>query len=355
MLDELKKISAETGLIIKEDDFPETVCPECLKEAVISYPLNGGKRLRPALLLWTCGLLGGDIRKARRAAAAVEIYHNWTLVHDDLIDNDNMRRGQPSAHAQLAVFAKDKFHIEDGAALKFGADFAILAGDIMQGWAVNMLLKSADDGLSPELVLSLCRRMQEFVNRGLISGEALDVEFPHRAWESLGSEEVERMLRLKTGVLLSFCAEAGGMIAIDSPDWSEPRIAKLSRFAMLAGIAFQLRDDWLGIFGDEEKLGKPVCSDFSESKPTLILIRALEKLCTEERDELKGYIGLKEYSQDAVKRIRELVRNSGAEKEMLDRASAYAAEAGNILRDFPENQYRRFLLELLDFLVGREL
>jgi geranylgeranyl diphosphate synthase type I len=351
---ELEKINGIISETIKSDDFIDSVKPDFLKDAVLSYPICGGKRLRPALLMWCCGMLGGDIESCRFAAASVEIYHNWTLVHDDIIDNDEMRRGKPAAHAALKSFAEKHYGLSPFSAAKFGLDFAILAGDIMQGWAVNMLLKSADLGVSSEVALALGRRLQESVNSGLISGEALDVDFQYREIEQLTAEQIEEMLALKTGVLLSFCAEAGASIALENPDFEDKRIKDLSRFARLAGIAFQLRDDWLGIFGDEKVFGKPLCSDFQECKPTLILAKSLELLPEEKKELLKAQLGKEKYLEKDISLIQGLIRCSGAEKQCLDLAEKYSSEAGQILGSFPDNEHRKLLFELLDFLLNRE-
>ena len=96
--DALRQVASEIIAVLSDDPFPAAVYPECLCSAVRSYPVRGGKRIRPALVLWTCGALGGDVRKALNAAAAVEIYHSWTLVHDDIIDEDEVRRGLPTTH-----------------------------------------------------------------------------------------------------------------------------------------------------------------------------------------------------------------------------------------------------------------
>ena len=148
MLKEELKLNAErVSKIIGEDDFPGGIKPKFLRAAVLDYPLRGGKHLRSALLSWSCGLFGGDIESARFAAAAVEIYHNWTLVHDDIIDNDILRRNKPSTHVDLANFATAQYDSLKNESEKFGRDFAILTGDIQQGWAANMLMKSTEAGV----------------------------------------------------------------------------------------------------------------------------------------------------------------------------------------------------------------
>ncbi len=354
MLNELSNVAALIDAEIENDDFPSAVKPEYLRLAVRDYPCHGGKRLRPALLLWSCGLVDGEIDHAIPAAAAVEIYHNWTLVHDDIIDNDNIRRGAPTTHIQVADYAVKHFEADAVAADKFGRDFAILAGDIQQGWSVNMLLKSAERGVSAPVTLALCRRMQELVNRELISGEALDVEFPLRGWRSIGSEEVVRMLYLKTGALLRFCTEAGAAIGIGTLDFSEPVIASLGEFASSAGIAFQLRDDWLGIFGDFEKFGKGIGADLVEGKPTIMLLKTFELIGESDREKLESLIGLPEYTVAQIETVRKLMRDSGAEKYVLDKSAELSAKGRSILQCFDDNRYRQLLLELNEYLVSRE-
>jgi geranylgeranyl pyrophosphate synthase len=215
-------------------------------------------------------------------------------------------------------------------------------------------LKSAEAGVSPELCLALSRRLQELVNRELISGEAIDVEFPYRKRSEIGVEEIERMLYQKTGVLLKFCAEVGAAIALDSSDFERQEIAELGKMASAAGVAFQLRDDWLGIFGEADKLGKPIGSDLSEGKITCLLVSALNGLEAEKRAELEKLIGLPEYSEAQLQRAKNLIRESGAEATILKRAEELANEANQILAGFPKNNYRDCLFEMIGFLVGRD-
>ena len=352
MLEELCQIREKIDNIIKNDYFPAVVKPDFLKEAVRDYPCRGGKRLRPALLVWSCGLLGGDIEKAFLPAASVEIYHNWTLVHDDIIDNDDFRRGIPTTHKFLENKAIESFGRAGGDFRKFGSDFAILAGDIMQGWAIDMLLKSE---LPSKVVLALAREMQTLVNRELISGEALDVEFSYRPIESISSDDVLEMIRMKTGVLLNFCAGAGAAIALESSDMNDKRIKSLSRFASLGGIAFQLRDDWLGVFGDESKFGKPAGSDLREKKPTLLLIKTLENLPASDKAELLSCLGHDNFSESALENARNLIRSSGAEEIVEKMAENCTNEAAGILSKFPENKYSNYLFDFLTYMTGRKI
>ena len=354
MQNELKNVASRINDLIVNDDFPAGIEPEYLRATVMDYPSRGGKRLRPALLIWCCGLLGGNTDTALYPAMAAELFHNWTLVHDDIIDEDRMRRGELTTHESLRLYAQEKFEGGELAADKFGQSFAILAGDIQQGWSVNTILKSAQHGLSPELSVALGQRLMKLGSCQLISGEALDVEFPMRSWPNISSAEVLHMLELKTGALLRFCAEAGAAIALNSCDFERKEIKMLGDFAAAAGIAFQLRDDWLGIFGDFDKLGKEIASDLASEKPTILLLKTFESLKPELQLHLAGMLGLDEYDEDIIGQVRALMRDCGSEAYVREKSEKYIEEAKEILYQFPDNKYRSFLLELTTYLVNRE-
>lgn len=352
--EELKRISALITNTIKEDKYPDGICPKFLQDAVRQYPYQGGKRIRPAVTMWTCGLLGGNPDSAEYVAAALEIYHNWTLVHDDIIDNDNMRRGEPATHKMIADIAVKELGIPKKDSKKFGTDYAILAGDIQQGWAVNMLLKAHEHGVSAEVTIALARRLQEYVNSMLISGQGLDMSYPFRDLDSFVAEEIENMLYMKTAVLLTFCAEAGAAIALNTTNFNNQDIEVLSRFATFVGIAFQLKDDWLGIFGNVEKTGKPIFSDLINSKPTILIVKTIDSLPPHERAEFRKLIGLRKYDSETKEKVRNYIRSSGAEKYVLDKIDKFTTDASVLLKAFPANSYRQLLTDLIDWLIRRD-
>ena len=306
------------------------------------------------MLIWSCGLLGGSESAALYPAAAVEVFHNWTLVHDDIIDQDDTRRGAPTSHVKLAAELGGKFSLGAGDAERTGRDFAILAGDLQQGWANDLLLRSAEHGVPPEVTVALGRRFQKLANSDLISGEALDVEFSLRELTGLKSQEVRTMLGLKTGALLQFCTEAGAMIALNTADAEHPDVRKLSEFALAAGIAFQLRDDYLGIFGVYDSLGKALGNDLREGKATVMLLDTLRLASAADCEKLLGYIGRETYSDADLDDVRRIMRDSGAAASNEAEAARLAEQARNILRSFPDNPYRQHLLDLVNFLIDRE-
>ena len=354
MINHLRQIAADIDRLLADDEFPATVRPDYLRDAVRDYPVRGGKRLRPAMLIWSCGLLGGSESAALYPAAAVEVFHNWTLVHDDIIDQDDTRRGAPTSHVKLAAELGGKFSLGAGDAERTGRDFAILAGDLQQGWANDLLLRSAEHGVPPEVTVALGRRFQKLANSDLISGEALDVEFSLRELTGLKSQEVRTMLGLKTGALLQFCTEAGAMIALNTADAEHPDVRKLSEFALAAGIAFQLRDDYLGIFGVYDSLGKALGNDLREGKATVMLLDTLQLASAADREKLLGYIGRETYSDADLDEVRRIMRDSGAAASNAAEAARLAEQARNILRTFPDNPYRQHMLDLVNFLIDRE-
>ncbi|MFA5204850.1 MAG: polyprenyl synthetase family protein, partial [Lentisphaeria bacterium] len=308
----LSAISARVDRLLAADPFPAAVNPGYLREAVLAYPRRGGKRLRPALALWCCGVAGGDPERAWPAALAVELYHNWTLIHDDIIDGDVTRRGQPSCHVLLEQAAgawpglRSRRRRE-----RFGRDQAILAGDILHGWSQAVLARAPAYGVSDTVSRALVSRLAGRVTPLLISGEAQDVEYAGRAGVRPG--EVWRMMIRKTGVLLQFAAEAGAMIGAGTADPRHPAPRRLGRLARQAGVAFQLRDDWLGMFGDEAALGKPAGSDLREGKKTLLFTTAVAGLAGAARRRLLQLAGRPGLSAAELAEARGLIRQSGAE------------------------------------------
>lgn len=353
--EELANVAAKIAFLLEHDTYPNAITPDYLRDLVRDYPTRAGKRLRPALLLWSCGIAGGKIENAEFAAAAVEIYHNWTLVHDDIIDNDNMRRGLPTAHWKIAKFAKEKFGCSEKEALDFGRNMAILAGDIQHGWAMQMLLKSSER-LDSKLCSALAIKMQELVTRELISGEALDVEFALKNRKLPTLEEIEKMYYLKTGALLRFCAEAGAMIGTWNNSMSSfdcDLVSKLGLFAAKCGFAFQLKDDWLGIYGDANALGKPLGSDLVERKPTVILVKTLEKASEKQKKKMLSLMEQKEISLSDIETARKIISECGAETEVLSMSKQARGEAISILKNFQSSKYRDLLIDWADYILER--
>jgi len=189
----------------------------------------------------------------------------------------------------------------------------------------------------------------------LISGEALDVDFSYRNIRSINTEEVEKMLFLKTSALLNYSASCGARIALNTSDTEKEEINKIIEFTSSLGIAFQLRDDWLGIYGNEKKLGKPIGSDICSAKPTLLILETLKSIDDTDKKYLSNLLGKEKINEEELNKVRDCVTSSGAEKTVLARLNKMKLKADNALACFPDNKYKKLLLELNEYLLKRDI
>ena len=353
MLEDIKKIADIITNTVKSDTYGEKIKPSYLRDGMYDYPARGGKRLRPALFFWCFHMCGGDERKGlEKCAAALEIWHNWTLVHDDIIDEDIMRRNAPTTHVALAEVARNAFE-ETLHAEKYGRDMAILCGDLQQGWAVDILIRGGIEAkLDPELVLKMVRRLEYRANVELISGEALDVELAAKKLEDISVGDVMHMIDLKTGALFCCACELGAMAALGYDKGRE--FEHISDFATYLGRAFQLQDDMLGTFGEEKKLGKDIGSDLRERKPTVLLLKTLEMGDDISKEIIRNVIGRADLSQADIESAREAMLRSGAYDFVKAETGRCFAGALDALSDFPMNKGRKNLESLIEYLYSRE-
>ncbi len=229
--------------------------PELLYAPIIYAMSGGGKRLRPVLLLLTVDAFGGNVGEALPAALAVEVFHNFTLLHDDIMDNASMRRGKPS------VFAK------------WGGNVALLSGDTMLIMAYKYLARVKSENL--QRVFNLFSDMATEV----CEGQQYDMDF--EMVEQVSAEEYIAMIERKTSALLSGSAMIGATLA----GASEDDVRKIYRFATELGLAFQLQDDMLDSYGDES-LGKKIGGDILEGKKTFLMVEAMRRATAAERKTL---------------------------------------------------------------------
>jgi geranylgeranyl diphosphate synthase type I len=345
---ELKALTAPVKRFFEDSPLVDAVTPECLRTAVRAYPSQGGKMMRPALLLAACGLFDeSNLESALPVAAAVELFHDWTLVHDDVIDDDDMRRGNPSVHRLVAA---ETTGVSAERADEFGVHMAILAGDVQQQWC-NQLILSAPIG--DTVKIAILQRLNGFIGPQLISGEAEDVEFELLPFEEISPDRMESMLIKKTGLLLRFAAEAGYMIGTGSASFDDERVAAIGRFAETVGLAFQLRDDLLGTFGDESLLGKPVGSDIRQGKRTFLFAIALERLSKEDRVRLLDLLNSRSLDDAGIDAAVELILKSNAKDELETRIHALLETAKTLLENLPDNRFKTLILNWAEFACVR--
>lgn len=240
---------------LAQAEFPAE--PELLY-APIGYSLSGGgKRLRPMLLTLACGIFSDEIQQALPAAAAVEVFHNFTLLHDDIMDNASVRRGKPSVYA------------------RWGQNVAILSGDAMLIGAYR-LLGSVPPALLPQVFSTFNAMALE-----VCEGQQYDMDFERKAKVSV--VEYMHMIELKTSALLAGAVVIGAMLG----GASEEDCRRLRRFAVELGLAFQLQDDLLDSYGDE-RLGKAIGGDILEGKKTYLMITAMSRADEAAREVLRS-------------------------------------------------------------------
>ena len=337
-----------------QDRFVKRFQPAHIRDAVYSYVKSGGKSLRPAVAMLACGALGGEESAVLPVAAAIEIYHTWTLVHDDVIDKDSTRRGGPTVHTAYADRARQDFGWTEADAEHYGRTIALLTGDVQQAWSWSLLFEAGlEGGVAADVVLALAQELASHVTPLLVEGETLDVQFVGMR-KQISEAEVVDMLWKKTGVLYEFAGRAGAAIALNSADSDIPEALALARFCSLCGTAFQIQDDILGLVGDTEQLGKPVGSDIREGKSTLLTLKALQLANEGQRARFQAILGDAGASAEAIDEIARLMRDLGVIEYAQDISHKYVDEALAHLRPLPDSEYKVLLRSWANYLIQRD-
>lgn len=290
----------------------------------IEYGMTaGGKRLRPALMLMSAHAFGGDdaVRKALRPAVGIETFHNFTLLHDDVMDHSDLRRGRPTVHA------------------KWDENTAILSGDTMLTLATQLIAEVEDHRLRP--VLERFNRMALEV----YEGQRFDMDFESRS--DVGTDEYVEMIRLKTGALLGCSAAVGAMIG----GASDADVKAMDEFGNMLGIAFQIQDDWLDTFGDSDTFGKPIGGDIRNDKKTFLLVTALAA-GGNDAEALRS--ALKLSGDIKVKTVTRIFEKMGISEKARKAVALYSSKAVSALKStsVPEEQKEALIL-LVEKLTGR--
>lgn len=328
--------------------------PPHLRQVSESYLTHTGKCLRPALLLLCCGAAGGSQRNAVPAAAAVEMFHNWTLLHDDVIDHDQLRRGRPTGHVLGAALGREEMSLDAATAAEYGQSLAILAGDLLQARAINLFMGVS--GQKSKVVIGLARRMAVKLTSELLAGEQLDIQLSRTPFEQVQEADVMDMMRLKTGALLSFCAETGVALAERCLPEDSSAAQGLAKFAELCGIAFQIQDDILGLSGEVETLGKPIGSDIREGKRTLLALRALKACSEKDRKALLGVLGNAAASDADIEKARRVLLRSHSLEGVREYSEACVEQAMALLREhLPDNRWRDLLADWARSMTRRSM
>ncbi|MDD7984464.1 polyprenyl synthetase family protein [Lentisphaera marina] len=350
---DLSEIASQIDSYLLDHPFPSTVNPSWLGNEMSSYTKSGGKRLRPALCLWSAALVSDQPELAQSVASAAEIFHTWTLVHDDIIDRDATRRGLPTSHTALANFAREEHGTKGNEADHFGLSMAILTGDLQQAWALRLISEQANKDLTSTTALAVMDRLLSHVYPILLGGEAIDVEFEHREIDSISPEEILKMLEMKTACLLEFSAQAGVVVGLKLDNFDHELVHHAGQFAYNAGLAFQLQDDILGVFADEKELGKPVGSDIAARKVTLLIVETLKMASQDDKSFILDLLGSNSISIEQLSQAAEIIKSSGALEKIQNMMAHYVQQAEIHLAELPNSPAKERLKELAHFMIKR--
>ena len=290
----------------------------------IAYALEaGGKRLRPSLLLMTADAFGGNPEVAENAAVGVEMFHNFTLLHDDVMDKSELRRNRPTVHA------------------RWDTNTAILSGDTMLTLANEYAAKVPDAVLRP--VLDTFNRMAIRV----YEGQRLDMDFESRMDVSI--DEYIRMIADKTGALIGGAAKIGALIGGASDKDAE----LMKQYGEALGLAFQIQDDWLDVFGDSTTFGKPIGGDINNNKKSFLLLTALEA-ANPDSEALKEAMKL-EAGDTKVRIVTRLYERMNISETCRSAIAKYSKQALKALKGISlDEETREPFRQLLDKLTGRK-
>ena len=300
--------------------------PVSLFEPIKYIMEDGGKRLRPVLALLAYNLYRDDVEKILKSVIGIEIFHNYTLLHDDVMDDAELRRGRQTVHK------------------KWNSNVAILSGDAAAITAYRMI-ESVDD--------EYLRRVIDGFNQvamDVCKGQQYDMEFETR--DDVTEQEYIDMIYLKTSVLIAGSIRHGALVA-GAP---EHEYNALYDFGGYLGLVFQLQDDYLDVYGDVAEFGKKIGGDILSNKKTDMLIKALELASPEDKALLKEWIAKKEFDpQEKIKAVTEIYNRTGIKEVVMSKIDSYMAKSREALAmvDLPEER-KVYFREMVDYIGGRK-
>ncbi len=318
---ELNLVKNEIEVLIPKE-------PKEVYEMLLPFIKRGGKRIRPTLVLLFCGAFGGDKLKAVRHAACLEVFHTFTLIHDDICDNSLMRRGKPTLH------------------IKYGLPIAINSGDALYTLVWKGLSNS---DLAPSLSLKILQICADAF-QNVVEGQGIELKWYREKRFDVNEIEYFKMVKGKTASLIELSCAIGALIA----GASENDVAFTKNFGRKIGIAFQIRDDILNLVGSFEDYKKEIGGDITEGKRTLIVIHAIQHAKRREREELIDILGKNTQDQKEIERAIELLKKNGSVDYASKKADKLIENAKKSLGILKESKEKYALLELIDFVVSRQ-
>ncbi len=305
-------------------------------QKIVGYQIfTGGKRIRPALAIISCRLLGGKTEDVLYPAAGLEILHNYSLIIDDIIDNSNLRRDKPTTW------------------YKFGRSIAeCLAIDYSAA-----VFQAANQSKKPTVISELFAKTMKTI----VDGEILDVLFEQTGrekepyilenrYKKITKNDYFKMVSQKTAVLFQACCEVGAICA----EAKREEIESLKNYGFNLGIAFQIQDDILDIFGEEKKFGKKIGKDIEENKGgNIVTIYALEEIMPADRREFAQIMGKKQINKKEIKEAIKLIKKTNAYQRAFFLGTKYIQRTKKSLDCLPKNKWNKILSEIADFVIKR--
>lgn len=325
ILDVLKKYSA--GVDREIEKALDSVDPENLYDASKHLIKAGGKKIRPALVLLTAEAVGGNIEGAYKTAAAVELIHTFSLIHDDIMDEDEMRRGKPSVHTL------------------WGEPMAILAGDILFSLAFELVAQTQVDDVPASRVIKALNTVVDACIK-ICEGQACDMSFEEKF--DVGESEYLNMIYKKTAALIAAATKSGAILGGGTAE----QVEALSQYGELIGMAFQIQDDYLDVVSEEEELGKPVGSDIVGGKMTLMVVHTLSAVSPEDKEELISI--LKSEDESNTQRAIDIFNKYGSIDYTRDIALDNVNRAKDLLDVLDDSPAKEALYDLADFMLQRK-
>jgi geranylgeranyl diphosphate synthase type I len=321
----LKKMSMELDGPIKSYIGDEE--PKVLMDAAKQYPYAGGKRMRPAMAVACCRAVGGDDSKAVPLAVAIEYIHNFTLIHDDLMDGDEVRRGMPTIH------------------VGYGEATAILAGDALFAKAYQIMSNL-------DIPAERMRDVLKYVSQAvwdLARGQQMDV---NNEGQIVSEEVYLETIKLKTSVLFAAAAAGGAIIGGASPE----EVKAINQYAIDLGLGFQMFDDYLGIAGDSSKTGKSVGNDIRKGKCTCMVTHTISSIKDPELlKEFESILGNINATDEQCARAKSIMEQAGAVEYNLNLAKKKVEDAISRIQFLPESEDKEFMIALARYAVDREV
>ncbi|MCC7558227.1 MAG: polyprenyl synthetase family protein [Methanobacteriaceae archaeon] len=303
-----------------------TIDPKGLRQSSEHLIKAGGKKLRPSLVVLSCEAVSGNPKNALKTAAAMELIHTFSLIHDDIMDKDELRRGEPSVH------------------ILWGEPMAILAGDTIFSKAFEAILDTKIDDVSSSRVIEALKTVVDSCIK-ICEGQACDMGFEEKF--DVKEKEYLNMIYKKTAALIAAATKSGAILG----GGDQEQIEALSEYGRLIGMAFQIQDDYLDVISDAEKIGKPAGSDIVEGKMTLMVVHTIENASPEDKETLISI--LKSGSEDEVEKAISLFEKYDSIEYTRNIALNNVKQAKELLNILDDSEAKESLLHIADFVLQR--